>query len=133
MKPVPVFTLRVGIPLSQATMTMPRSTTDPDYEYRPMSDERKAELSVIQRRRLGIPDGFHQVYGHYVPDELAPAIRYRAQEVIRRAGKMAMSATMARAEKLGWETMLGLPAEQGPRISSVYSSIDTTLPVVFRG
>lgn len=48
-----------------------RSTGDPNYEYRPQSDEHRAKLRKINCERLGIPLDACLIRGHLYP------IRYR--------------------------------------------------------
>lgn len=62
---------------------------DPGYVYRPMSPEQRQKLSDAHRARLGIPLGFHRLYGVLVPDGLFPEVSKRAQS-LRAHGKASM-------------------------------------------
>lgn len=39
-------------------------------DYTPMSEEHRQKLKAAHRSRLGIPDGFHRIYGILVPEHL---------------------------------------------------------------
>lgn len=64
------------------------SLDDPRYQYRPLSEAAKAKLSSAHRERLGIPDGYCQVYGEHVPLDVADHIRGVAQTLARKEGSV---------------------------------------------
>lgn len=39
------------------------------YVYRPQSPEHRAKLAAVNRKRRGIPDGYHSLYGVHVPNK----------------------------------------------------------------
>lgn len=52
-----------------------RRICDPDYEYAPWGDERRARASALHRKRWGAPDGYATVRGIHVPLEHRAPIR----------------------------------------------------------
>ena len=52
-----------------------KSMGDPDYVYRPLSDDRKALLRELHLRRLGTPPGYRLVYNVPVPEAIAPVVQ----------------------------------------------------------
>lgn len=80
-----------------------RSMGHPDYVYRPISDERRRKLSLAQKGRLGIPDGFHRVRGTLVPDEHFHRISSWANAVCRYLGQEEAEIFVADAEKAEWQ------------------------------
>lgn len=57
------------------------------YQREPWSDERRARLSEIHRKRWGAPDGFCTIYGIHVPFEHREPIRYWADWVAYHQGR----------------------------------------------
>jgi hypothetical protein len=55
---------------------------DPDYVYRPWSEERRLAARAAALKRLGTPTGYRMIYGIPVPEDLFEeihdfAVRYR--------------------------------------------------------
>lgn len=53
-----------------------RRICDPGYKRRHWSEEHRARLSEIHRKRWGAPEGFATVRGVHVPFEYRDALRY---------------------------------------------------------
>jgi hypothetical protein len=71
---------------------MPRSMGDPNYKYRPMSDEARSKLSAAHRKRLGVPDGHHLLYGVLVPNEIWSEVARRANYFLKKHGREGLTA-----------------------------------------
>jgi hypothetical protein len=69
-----------------------RSMSDPNYQYRPWSDERRAALGRSVRARLGVPDGHHLLYGVFVPNALWSEIARRANYHLSKRGRTHLTA-----------------------------------------
>lgn len=85
---------------------------DADYEYRPMSVERRARLSAIHRKRWGAPDGYATVRGVHVPFEHRDPLRYWANWISAREGETAAHDFVAAVRDGNWKAV--------PRIRALF-------------
>lgn len=58
----------------------------PNYVYTPWSEERRAKMRSVHRRRLGIPEGCVRIYGIDVPAEMDKPLRNYASWVKQKKG-----------------------------------------------
>lgn len=58
----------------------------PDYVYTPRTMASRERQRASMLRRLGIPDGYRRVYGHFVPMDRAAGIRERAAKLAKLRG-----------------------------------------------
>lgn len=61
-----------------------------DLRSGPRSEKHREKLSASQRLRLGIPDGFHRLYGVLVPNHLFEDAKKHAGHIRAVAGKEAI-------------------------------------------
>lgn len=81
---------------------MGRSMADPNYVHRPWSPEHRERLRLIQRRRLGIPDGCAQLYGLHVPLAYAEAVRTDAVWIANTLGWPKAQEFILAVPKIDW-------------------------------
>lgn len=55
----------------------------PDFIYKPMSEERRAKLREVHRKRLGNKPGHHRLYDVQVPDKILPDVRRLIAPMVR--------------------------------------------------
>lgn len=82
----------------------------PNYVYRPASDRARARMSVSQRRRLGIPDGYVRIYDVHILAERAEPLRTYAADVARLRGYQAANAFVLSAVASNHEPERPFPA-----------------------
>lgn len=75
---------------------MPRSMADPNYVRRYLSPEQRAAMSAAHRKRLGIQEDHHRLWGVDVPDEMLEAMRLRVSFAARRGATKAQCAFLVR-------------------------------------
>ena len=61
-----------------------RSIGDPDFVYKPMSEERRAKLREAHRKRLKNKRGHHQLHGVQVPDKILADVKQFITPLTRR-------------------------------------------------
>jgi hypothetical protein len=84
---------------------MPRSMADQHYEHRPWSEEHRARLSAIHRKRWGAPEGYCTVRGVHVPFEHRAPVRYWSDWCAHHQGKDAARQWIESLKADEWFTM----------------------------